>query len=594
MSIEIIYMLLLVAAAMVLFSLENLPADLIAMGIVLALTLTGLLPPEQAFAGFGSDTVVMIFGLLVLTRALVRTGVADSLGKLMLRLAGDRQDRALLVLSVAVAILSAIMSNTASTALFIPITIELARRLRMSSSKLLLPIAFASILASSVMLVSTSTNIVISGLLTQYGLPPIGMFELAPVGIPVAVFGVSYMVTLGHRLIPNRDADATDDAGGKEFGIHPYLAELLILPDSPFIGKTLIEAGFGRELDLTVLRVVRDKTHYLTPRAHLQLESGDELLVRGHHGEILGVRQIEGLAFKADIKLSDPRLQAGETQLAEVILLPGSPLIGQTLKALRFRQRYGLQVLGVSRHGKNIFRKLSQTPLQIGDQMLIQGRRTRISILDTNNIFQVLGAVNHQYPKRELALWTIGIFVAVLVLAALNVLSLPVAVLTGTLAVFLIGSITPEEAYHEIAWETLIVIGSMLALGAAMQHTGAAEFLATQIVELVRNASPTLMLSAFFFLSLLLTQPMSNQAAAVLVVPIAIQTAQQLGLNPRTFVMMIAVGASCSFITPLEPACLMVYGSGNYRFTDFVKAGSPLTILVYLIAILLVPVFWPL
>ncbi|MCD4738263.1 MAG: anion permease, partial [Anaerolineae bacterium] len=307
-----------------------------------------------------------------------------------------------------------------------------------------------------------------------------------------------------------------------------------------------------------------------------------------------GVRQIEGLAFKADIKLSDPRLQAGETQLAEVILLPGSPLIGQTLKALRFRQRYGIQVLGVSRHGKGIFRKLSRTPLQIGDRMLIQGRRTRISILDTNNTFQVLGAVEHQYPKRELAPWTIGIFVAVLVLAALNVLSLPVAVLAGTLAVFLIGSITPEEAYHEIAWETLIVIGCMLALGAAMQHTGAAEFLATQIVGLVQNTSPTLMLSAFFFLSLLLTQPMSNQAAAVLVVPIAIQTAQQLGLNPRTFVMMIAVGASCSFITPLEPACLMVYGSSDYRFTDFVKVGSPLTILVYLIAILLVPAFWPL
>ncbi|MEA3309284.1 MAG: SLC13 family permease [Chloroflexota bacterium] len=592
MSTEIISMLFLVIVAMVLFSLEKLPTDLIAMGVVLALALTGLLPPEQAFAGFGSDTVVMIFGLLVLTRALVRTGVADNLGKLMLRLTGDHEERALLVISVAVATLSALMSNTASTALFIPITIELARRLRMSSSKLLLPLAFASILASSITLVSTSTNIVISGLLTQYGLPPIGMFELAPVGIPVAVLGVVYMVMLGHRLIPNRTAD-TGNHDNKEFGIHPYLAELLVLPGSPFIGKTLIAAGFGRELDLTVLRVVRDKTHYLTPRAHLKLEPADELLVRGHHEELLEARQIEGLAFKADIKLSDPRLQTGEMQLAEVILLSGSPLIGRTLRELRFRQRYGMQTLGINRHGKSIFRKLSQTPLQIGDRMLIQGRRTRISILDANNTFQVLGAVEHQYHKRELAPWTIGIFAAVLILAALNVLSLPVAVLTGTLAVFLIGSITPEEAYHEIAWETLIVIGSMLALGAAMQHTGTAEFLATRIVGLVQNASPTLMLSAFFFLSLLLTQPMSNQAAAVLVVPIAIQTAQQLGLNPRTFVMMIAVGASCSFITPLEPACLMVYSSGDYRFTDFIKVGSPLTILVYLIAILLVPVFWP-
>ena len=455
-----------------------------------------------------------------------------------------------------------------------------------------MPLAFAAILASSITLVSTSTNLVISGLLTQFGMPGIGMFELAPVGIPVAVAGIVYMLTIGRKLIPDRDAkrDQDEELG---FNIHPYLAEMLILPDSPFIGKTIIEAGFGRELNLAVLRVIRDKNHYMIPRAHLTLEAEDELLVQGHHDDILKAEERKGLAFKADVKLSDPRLQAGQTQLAEVILLPGSPLIGQTLKKLRFRQRYGLQALGLNRNGKGIFRKLSDTPFKIGDRILVQGRRSRIRVLDTNNTFQVLSTIERQYPKSELAPWTIGIFVTVLLLAAFNLLALPVAVLAGTLAVFLIGSITPEEAYHEIAWKVVIVIGSMLALGAAMQHTGTAEFLATQIVGVVQNASPTVLLSVFFFLSLLLTQPMSNQAAAVLVVPIAIQTAQQLGLNPRTFVMMIAVGASCSFITPLEPACLMVYGIGDYRFSDFIKVGSPLTLLVYLIAILLVPLVWP-
>jgi di/tricarboxylate transporter len=591
MTIQIALLLLILVVALVLFSLERMPTDVIALGTLSMLVLAGLLPPEQAFAGFGSDTVIMIFGLLVLTAALVHTGVVDMLGRAILRLIGDNPNRLLVAIMVAAAVLSAFISNTATTALFVPITLDLARRKKMSAPKLLMPLAFASILSSSVTLVSSSTNIVVSGLMTHYALPPLGMFELSLVGLPIAILGLFYMLLLGSRLIPDRHPP---DEAATSFGIRPYLAEALILPNSPLIGKTLEESRLGRDMDLIVLRVLRDKSHYLAPKAELRLREGDELLVKGQRDQVLRIRGTAGLAIEADIKLSDPRLQTTEAGLVEVVLLPRSPLIGRTLKGLNFRQRYGLQVLGINRRGRAVYRKLSRAPMRIGDQLLLQGAHANIATLDRQNVFQVLGSVKERHPNLQRAPKAIAIFGGVMVLVAFNLFSLPVAVLLGTLMAFLTRCISPEEAYRRVEWKAIIVIGSMLALGSAMEHTGTAEFLAVQISSVVDQVHPIWLLSAFFALTLLLTQPMSNQAAAVVVVPVALQTALRLGLNQRTFAVMIAVGASCSFITPLEPACLMVYGPGRYRFTDFVKVGSLLTVLVYVLAIVRVPLIWPL
>jgi len=591
MTLEIGLLLLIVAAAVVLFSLENLPVDVIALGITMTLILTGLLPAEQAFAGFGSNTVVMIFGLLVITAALMKTGVTDVAGRQLLRLAGDKPSRLLTIVMAIPAILSAFISNTATAAMFTPLTLELARRTKTSPAKLLMPLAFATILASSVTLIASSTNIVVSDIMQQYGMEPLGLFELSTVGLPIAIMGIVYMLTIGHRLIPDR-------GNGEEFatplGLRPYLTEILILPGSPLIGKTLAESGLGRDMDLTVLRVVRNNNRYLIPQAKLRLEEDDELLVEGQRNQILSIKDAASIGLKADITLADPRLQTGDMELAEVILLPQSPLTGRTLKTLRFRERYGLQVLGINRRGQAIFRKLSETRLRTGDQLLIQGPRTNITALDENN-FHVIGTVEHQRPNHRRAPIAMGIFAAVLALTAFDVLSLPVAVILGAIGVFVTRCITPDEAYRDISWKAIIVIGCMLAMGRAMEYTGTATYLAGQIVSFTHGlTNPVWLLTAFFTLTMTLTQPMSNQAAAVLVLPIAIQTAMQLGLNPRTFGAMIAVGASCSFITPLEPACLIVYGPGGYRFMDFVKVGSILTVLVYLVAIALVPVFWPL
>ncbi len=576
---------------MVLFAVEIISADVVALGLMLTLTLTGLLPAERAFAGFGSDTVIVILGLLILTAALLRTGVMDLAGRAILRQTGKDPLRLLVVIVVASAALGAFMSNTASTAFFLPVVIGLARRAEMSPGKLLLPLAFAGIVSSSVTLISTSTNIVVSGILKDYKLAPMGMFELAPVGIPIAVVGVIYLLTVGRRLVPDRFAgDAVQDG---TLGFRPYLSEIIILPDSPLAGKTVEVAGIGRDLDIRILRILRGKDGSLWPDAHVVLKAGDVLVVEGGSEEILKIKDITGIEIKADVKLSDPGLSPEDLGLVEALVLPRSELIGRTLKGYGFRERYGIQVLGISRHGETMQRKISTVKLRVGDILLLQGHRDRLQAMEQSDAVRVVGTPEEGRPKLWLAPVAIGIFASVILLPAFNLVSLPVAVMLGVFAVFATRCISSTEAYREVEWKAVILIASMLSLGAAMEHTGTAGYLAEKIAAWTDGCGPTVVLSAFFCLTVLLTQPMSNQAAAIVVLPVAIATAYRLGLNPRTFAMMIAVAASCSYLTPLEPSCLMVYGPGRYRFRDFARVGAPLTLLIYLIAIALVPHFWP-
>jgi di/tricarboxylate transporter len=276
-------------------------------------------------------------------------------------------------------------------------------------------------------------------------------------------------------------------------------------------------------------------------------------------------------------------------------LLSGSPLLGRTLRRQRFRERYGVQVLGINRQGTNVIEKLRDEPLRNGDLVLLQGVRDNLAHLHERGIVRVVGASGSMEdirPRIDRAPPAIGIFIGVLALVTAGVLTLPLAVMLGVLLAFITRCITPEEAYARVEWKAIILIGSLLGLGAAMEHTGAAKYLAWQIVSFIGTTQPLLLLTVFFALTVFLTQPMSNQAAAIVVLPIAIETALHLDMNPRTFAMMVAIAASCSYLTPLEPACLMVYGPGRYRFADFAKIGSLLTLLIYAVAITLVPLVW--
>jgi di/tricarboxylate transporter len=589
MTLQIGIVLILVASSVALFAIEKIPADVTALSLVLALIFAGILTPEVAFAGFGSDTVIMILGLLLLTAGLMRTGVMDIAGGAIIRLTGRSPLRLLIVVMIASAVLGAFMSNTASTAFFVPIVIGLAERARISPSQLLLPLAFSSILTSSVTLISTSTNIVVSGLMKRYQLEPMGMFELAPVGVPIAVAGLIYMGFVGRKWLPKRLRESETTL----YGLRPYMTEVLILPDSSLIGKTLAESKLGKELDLTVVRIVRGKSLYLAPRGDMELHAGDVVLVEGPTAEILKIKDTAGIEIKPDVTLAHPDVPAEELGLVEAILLPRSPLIGRTLRGVEFRQRYGLQVLGLNRHGEILREKMSEVTLHLGDILLVQGPREKIAALAEGNAFRIIGTPDEKRPNRKRAPYAIAIFAIALGLGTFKVMALPVAVILGAVAAFLTRCITPDEAYREIEWKAVILIACMLAMGAAMEQTGTAKYLAGLIINGVGQFGPNWLLAGFFVLTVVLTQPMSNQAAAVVVLPVAIQTAAQLDLNPRSFAMMIAVAASCSYLTPLEPSCLMVYGPGRYRFADFLKIGSLLTVIIFAIAMLLVPKVWP-
>ena len=589
MTTEIGICLAIVAAAVALFAWDRIAADIVALGVLVAIIVTGLVDSAAAFAGFGSSTVVMMLGLLIMTAALSHTGIVDMAGRAILNHVGSNPMVQLATIMIAVSFLSAFISNTAATAFFIPVVLGFAQTAKLSPSKYLLPVAFASILTSSVSLISTSTNIVISELLTKAGQPAMGMFELSPVGIPIAVAGLIYMMTIGVRLMPDRSEDGASSQG---VGNRTYQADVIVPAESAMIGKTLAQSPLSKSSGLEIRKLIRDGTS--TDLETAILAPGDELLVEGERQDLLKIKDMKGFEIKADVHLADARLAVEDVAIVEGVLMPGSPLLGQTLREAEFHDRYGLQVLGINRAGYSIPRKVSRTRLRLGDVLLLQGTPDNVKLLERGNLFNIFGGVDAVRLKTSHSALAVGIFAAALLAATFDVMSLPVAAIAGAFLMLVTRCIAPEEAYRRVEWKVLILIGSLLSLGAAMEATGTGRYLAAQLIAVIGDQNPLLVLSCFFALTVALTQPMSNQAAAIVIVPIALATATQLGLNPRSFAMMIAVAASCSYLTPLEPSSLMVYGPGKYRFMDFVKVGFPLTFLIYGLAILLVPWFWPL
>jgi di/tricarboxylate transporter len=589
MTPEIAICLLILTVAVVLFAWDRIPAEVIAIGVMLAVILMGLLSPEQAFAGFSSDTVMMILGLLIMSAGLIQTGVVDIAGSYVFNIAGRNSAIFLPVIMVSVAGVSAFMSNTAATAFFVPLVIGYASKIGASPSKFLLPVAFASILTSSVTLISTSTNLVVSGMLTRYGQPPMGMFELSPVGIPIAIAGIFYMLTIGIRLIPQRENQKAEE----EIGERKYQADVVIVKDSPLVGKTPQQAKITPDAGLMVVKLIRGPNALEKKLKDLELQAGDELIIEGMRADLLKIKDLKGLDFKADVHLADPDAEEATLTIVEGVLLPRSPLIGQSLKSLEFKERYGLQVLALHRAGR-VPHNISSARLRLGDVLLLQGKPEDVTALERGNLFNIFGGVDPRRFHRSRAPVAAVIFIAAILAVTVKVVSLPVAVLGGAFLMFLTRCLSPEEAYRQIEWKALILIGALLSLGAAMDETGTGKYLAQQLIGIVGAENPYALLTCFFVLTVALTQPMSNQAAALVVLPIAMQTGLALGVNPRTFAMMVAVAASCSYLTPLEPSCLMVYGPGKYQFSDFFKIGMPLTLVIYVLAILLVPGVWPL
>lgn len=592
MTTQIAIVLGLLILALVLFSLERIPIEIVSLLLVIALVLTNTLTAAEAFAGFGNDIVITIAGLFVLTGGLAKTGVIDLVGRRLHRTAGDSEFRITALIMFAAAFCAAVMKNTTTTAMFLPVVLGIAQRRNISPSKLLMPLAFGAILGGTCTLIGTSTNLAVSGALPRYNVQPFTMFELTRVGVVIVGVGMLYMLLLGLRLLPRRESA---ESLTEQYHVRQYITEVIVLDDSPLIGKSLAEARIGDELDLTVLGILRGEQQYrIAPNPREKIQPDDLLLVQGRVEDILKVKAEVGIEINPDFKLSDAHLEGKEIELFEAMVPRGSDFTGRTLKGLAFRRRHGVVVLAINRHGVNLLSKISRVRLRFGDVLLIQGSREQVEALATDGQVLLLEEVSEKHPRPEKQRWALLAFGVFLFFSLTHLVPLPIAVLLGVMILLSTQSVRMSEVYELIDWRLLILIACMMSFGVAMEKSRADQYLADLIVRATGQYGPMAVLAGFFVMTVALTQPMSNQAAALVMLPISVKTALALGLNPRTFAVTVTYAASCSFLTPLEPACVLVYTPGRYRFVDFLKVGSLLTIAVFAIVIWLVPVFWPL
>ena len=591
MTTQIGIVLSLLFVALVLFSLERIPIEVVAVLLVMALVLTNTLTAAEAFAGFGNDIVITIAGLFILTGGLAKTGVIDLVGRRLHRTAGDSEFRIAALIMFAAALCAAVMKNTTTTAMFLPVVLGIAARRNISPSKLLMPLAFGAILGGTCTLIGTSTNLAVSGALPRYGMQPFTMFELTKVGVIIVAAGMLYMLVLGLQLLPRRKSA---ESLTEQYHSRQYVTEVLVLDDSPLIGKTLAEARISDELDLTVLGILRGEEQFrIAPNPEEQIQAGDLVLMQGRVEDILKVKSEAGIEIKPDFKLNDSVLESRGAELFEAMVPRGSDLIGRTLKSVRFRKRHRVVVLAINRHGVDLLSKISRVKLRFGDVLLIQGTREQVESLAADGQILLLEEVSERKARPEKRRWALLAFVVFLFFSLTHLVPLPIAVLLGVMILLASQSLRMKEVYDIIDWRLLILIACLISFGVAMEKTGADQYLADFIVRFTGKYGPMGVLAGFFIMTVALTQPMSNQAAALVMLPIAVKTALALGLNPRTFAVTVTYAASCSFLTPLEPACVLVYTPGQYRFLDFLKVGSILTLAVFGIVIWMVPKFWP-
>jgi di/tricarboxylate transporter len=577
----------LLIIAVIAFATEKISVDLVTLGMLCVLVLCGILRVDQAFAGFGDRVIVLLASIFIIGAALRETGILDAMGGLLARGLGTRPALLQTVLMAVVGLISAFMNNTTVTAVFLGPVMGLARRIGVPPSRLLMPLAFAAILGGTCTLIGTSTNVAVSGAITKLGLEPLGMFEFTHVGLVVLVSGIAFMVLFGSKLVPERDqVTLSADA------LREYLAEVVVLPNSPLIGQEAFDSDFSA-LEFQVLKINR-QGQLLDAGPNLRFEEGDVVLVAGKVENLIKVKKIEGLDILEDVTLRSSGIDMRDAQVAEVVLTPRSGMVGRSLRENNFRQRTGLSVLALMRGERSLLHHMAGEKLHAGDVLLLQGANERFRSIEEGGEIVVL--TQHQFSAEARRRGFILLAAFVLAVIGSSFEWIPDTIAFVLVAMFAVCSrcISLENAYANIDWRLLILIGGMMAFGVAMQSSGAAAMVADAITGWLQPWGVFAVFAGFCVLTVLLTQPMSNAAAALVVLPVAMQAAVSMGASQRSFAIGVMLSASVSVLTPFEPSCILVYGPGKYRFSDFIKAGGGLTFVMLLIVLAMVPMCWPL
>jgi di/tricarboxylate transporter len=588
-----IFVLVLLGLAVALFVTERIRTDLVALSILALLAATGIVGAEEALAGFSNPATVTVAAMFVLSASLGHTRALDRAAGLLAQLAERNLMLALVALMVVVGSISAFINNTAAVAVFLPIALAMARHAAVSPSKLLIPLSFAGIFGGTCTLIGTSTNVLASSISETRGAGPIGMFEPAPLGLVLFAAGAVWIATMGHRLLPARRA-AGDLASS--FQMADYIVEVKLPEGSESVGVPLGESPLLRDMDIDVLELFRAGKRRSLPRGETELRAGDVLRLRC---DAETVRQLNRAEGSDDIRLlphlRDEDLETDDAVLAEAVVAPHSSLIGRSVADAGILDTYGAALLALRHRGSIQHARLAGTRLRAGDLVLLELPRRKLRRMQRDRRELLLVSTRDVEPRRRRTWPALLVIAAVVAVAAVDVLPIATAAVIGCVAVVLLGCVSLDEAYEAIDWQIVFLLAGLLSLGAAMEETGAAQRLASLIVEWVGPLGPRALVSAFFLLTAALTSVMSNNATAVLLAPIALSTADSLGLESRPFLMAVAFGASACFLTPVGyQTNMLVHGPGQYRAGDFLRVGGPLVLIYWLLASLLIPWFWPL
>lgn len=589
---EILIVSAIVVAAIALLASESLPVDLTALGIIVVLIATRILSPPDALAGFANPAPVTVGALFIVSRGLMRTGALDFLNRFLIRWTEGRPLYLLVATLLATGTISAFINNTPVVILFTSLIIGLCARFGLAPSKFLLPVSYISILAGTSTLIGTSTNIVVSDLLAARGYAPLGMFELTPAGFPLAILGLGLLVILAFRLLPEHRAPTLEQTRGDQ---HKYLSELLIPESSPLVGQDPTAALAERFPAVEIYEVFRGDYTCDPSTEVCILAQRDFLLVKASADDLARLLQEKQVALPVgeDGVAADPLNR--RSIIVELIVPPGSRLIGRKLDDTHLGFGQELHVLGVKRRQVHYSaQKMSSLYLVVGDILLVQCPLDDVDLLRGDDDVIVVEDVDKRIVHRRRAPLALLVFATMVAFAATGLADILTCALAAAFAMIVTGCLSLREAYASVDVRVLVLIIGTLALGRALEETGAADLYATRFLAVFANLGPQGILAAIIVLTSLLSHFLSNNSAAVLLVPIGIATAANLGVDPRPFVIGICFGASACFASPIGyQTNLLVFGPGGYRFPDYVRLGLPLNLLIWIGAVILIPLFWP-
>jgi di/tricarboxylate transporter len=593
----------IILVALLFFVAEPVPIDITAIGVMVALIVLEpwtQVTPAQGVSGFASSATLTVLAMFVLSEGIRQTGVINIIGEEIADRFGHSPFGQLAAVLGLAGGSAGFINNTPVVAVMIPMVSELSNRTGISPSKLLIPVSFASMMGGMLTLIGTSTNILASDVYDRIGgtaTEPFSMFEFTALGVLVLVSGTAYLLAFGPRLLPERvkaETELTD-----EFEMTEYLTEVVVREESPMVGRYVDDALVDIEVDADIVQLIRDKQIFNEPLARKEIRPGDILVLRVDRESLVGLMDTEFLAFAPDAEVTDDLLEADDTlveeleqtvdeqRLVEVVLTPDTNLIGETLETLNFRQRYDATVLAIRRGGGIIHQRMDKRRLRAGDTLLIQATEDTVRRFQTDRNFVVAQELTRPDFRTERIPVAMGVVAAVVATAALGALPIMVSALAGIVAMVATGCVKPNEVYDAVDWNVIFLLAGLIPLGIAMEQTGAATWLADLVVSSGAGLGIVALLGVFYVFTALITNVISNNASVVLMIPVAYDTAIQLGADPFAFVLAVTFAASTAMLTPIGyQTNLMVYGPGGYKFTDFARLGAPLQLLLTVVTTL--------